>query len=406
MSTKTQQPTPRDGAHATLPGGPAPADVVDARAALERLDRVMSENVGLANEVLRSYEQLNLVFEVTHQIAEITDVAEIERILVGQIGRLIGADQVHVVASDDARRVYHTANGAAHQTEPSGPISETLRQKVAEARAARHTVASETPDGSLVVSPLSRMDSMDVVVAMREQVDRAFSAGDLMLIESMLSFGGKIIANCELHEKLRRMSFDVTRALVSAIDKKDNYTSGHSERVGFLARMIGERLGVSTVDLQWLEWSGILHDVGKIGIREEVLGKPGRLTEEEFAHIKEHPRMGYEILKPIAEFDPVLQGVLRHHENPDGTGYPDGLRGDEIPLFARIIHVADVFDALTSNRSYRAAFGVDQACDIIRKDSGSKLDTQATEAFLAALEQFRQDQPHTFAHMFVQGRGQ
>ncbi len=375
--------------------------------ALSRLDQVMDENVGLANEVLRTYEQLSLVFEVTHEITHITDVAAIERILVGRIGRLIGADEIDVLAGSGERRHYRVESGVATPTAGRCDVSPELLRKIDDVRARRQVAVGGSARGPVIIGPMPRLDDViDIVMAVRTNPESEFNAGDMMLVESMLSFGGKIIANCELHEKLRKMSFEVTRALVSAIDKKDNYTSGHSERVGFLARLTGEQLGLPAADLQWLEWAGILHDVGKIGIREEVLGKRGRLTEEEFAHIKEHPRMGYEILKPIAQFDPVLQGVLHHHENPDGTGYPIGLKGDDIPMFARIIHVSDVFDALSSDRSYRPAFTVEQACEIIVKDAGTKLDAEVAAAFLEALHAFRASQPQEFARLFQQGRGQ
>lgn len=375
--------------------------------ALSRLDQVMDENVGLANEVLRTYEQLSLVFEVTHEITHITDVAAIERILVGRIGRLIGADEIDVLSGSGEHRHYRVEAGVATPTAGRCDVPPELLRKIDDVRARRQTAVGGSARGPVIIGPMPRLDDViDIVMAVRTNPESEFNAGDMMLVESMLSFGGKIIANCELHEKLRKMSFEVTRALVSAIDKKDNYTSGHSERVGFLARLTGEQLGLPAADLQWLEWAGILHDVGKIGIREEVLGKRGRLTEEEFAHIKEHPRMGYEILKPIAQFDPVLQGVLHHHENPDGTGYPIGLKGDDIPMFARIIHVSDVFDALSSDRSYRPAFTVEQACEIIVKDAGTKLDAEVAAAFLEALKAFRAAQPQKFARLFQQGRGQ
>ncbi|RMF83610.1 MAG: HD domain-containing protein, partial [Planctomycetota bacterium] len=124
------------------------------------------------------------------------------------------------------------------------------------------------------------------------------------------------------------------------------------------------------------------------------------LTAEEFDIIKKHPEMGYEILKPIRSFEHILDGVLYHHENPDGSGYPHGLRGDEIPLFARIIHVVDVFDALSSQRSYRDAFTVDRAIRIIREEAGDKLDAEIAEVFLREIANFREEQADAFEAMF------
>jgi HD-GYP domain-containing protein (c-di-GMP phosphodiesterase class II) len=196
----------------------------------------------------------------------------------------------------------------------------------------------------------------------------------------------------------------LTRALVAAIDQKDHYTRGHSERVGMLSRLVGRELGLSRAELQDLEWAGLLHDVGKIGIPEVILSKPGRLSLTEFESIKRHPRIGYEILRPIASFERVLTGVLHHHEQPDGNGYPSGLRGDAVPLIARIIHVADTFDALTSTRSYRRAFQVERACEIMRQDAGSRLDAGVIDVFLRVLEAYRQADPGGFAANFIAQR--
>ena len=190
------------------------------------------------------------------------------------------------------------------------------------------------------------------------------------------------------------------RALVSAIDKKDHYTSGHSERVGFLSQLIGQHMGLEPELLQDLEWGGLLHDVGKIGISDGVLSKPGGLTVKEFDHIKQHVIMSHEIIAPIECMASVRDIVLYHHEVPDGSGYPEGLRGEEIPLPARIVHVADTFDALTTSRSYRKAFPLGKALAIMEADKGTKLDAQIVEHFLAAFGAFRVEQPDNLRRLF------
>jgi HD-GYP domain-containing protein (c-di-GMP phosphodiesterase class II) len=149
-----------------------------------------------------------------------------------------------------------------------------------------------------------------------------------------------------------------------------------------------------------MEWAALLHDVGKIGIPEEILCKPGKLTAEEFEVIKQHPRMGFEILRPIGSLGVILDGVLYHHEYPDGSGYPEGLVGSEIPLVARIIHVADTFDALTSTRSYREAFSLEQAFEIIRQEGGRRTDPTVSDAFFRAFEAYRRDELEDFARRF------
>jgi HD-GYP domain-containing protein (c-di-GMP phosphodiesterase class II) len=354
----------------------------------EQVAQLLDENEGLADEVLRGYEQLNLLFDFTQQIASLTDVHAIEKVLVVRLGKLLAARSVLVVAPNGDTRRYEVSRGELIPQRGASVLDERLARQVEVLRRSRTVSVHSAETARVLLGPLVRLDDQtDMVLAIRPPEAAEFTSGDMLMIESILAFGGQIITNAEIHERLRRMSLESTRALVAAIDKKDHYTSGHSERVGHLARLTGQRLGVPRDELQILEMSGLLHDVGKIGVPEEILCKPGQLTTEEFAVIQKHPVMGYEILKPIASFTAVLDGVLYHHENADGSGYPKGLAGAAIPLFARIIHVADVFDALTSNRSYRAAFSLEQAQQIIAEEAGTKLDPEVAAVFLELLQE-------------------
>ena len=367
---------------------------------LERVGQILSENEGLADEVLRRYEQLNLIFDFTQEIASYTDPNEIERVLLRRIGELLSAHTILVLREESQYLCFDVFNGELVSDGDAAVLMERFGDEIRTLRRTKQVTVQATKTAHVILGPLERLDDrVDVVLGIRDGEAPEFDSGDMLMIESLLSFGGQIISNVEIHERLRRISAESTRALVAAIDKKDHYTSGHSERVGLLSRLVGERLGVSAADLQALEMSGLLHDIGKIGIPEGILCKPGRLTTDEYEIIKNHPRMGYEILQPIASFNPVLEGVLYHHENPDGTGYPDGLAGNDIPLFARIIHVVDVFDALTSTRSYRVAFTIEQACEILRKESGTKLDSAVVDAFLELLPTLRSEWPEQFGQL-------
>lgn len=156
-------------------------------------------------------------------------------------------------------------------------------------------------------------------------------------------------------------------SLARAIEGKDIYTCGHVERVGAYSVEIGRKIGLSEADLQTLRTGGIVHDIGKVGIPDQVLNKPGKLTDEEFAIIKRHPLIGYDILKPMRTFADVLPIVRWHHEKLNGKGYPDGLKGDEIPVIARIAAVADWFDALITDRPYRKAYAPEECLRIMRE---------------------------------------
>ena len=227
-----------------------------------------------------------------------------------------------------------------------------------------------------------------------------FASGDMLLFDSVLAYGGHVLRNLSLVERLKRTSFETVRALVSAIDKKDRYTCGHSERVGILARMTGREMGLAPEDIQELEWAGLLHDIGKIGIPESILNKPGKLTNDEYAVIKKHPQMSYDVLEPIEALAGVMRTVIEHHENFDGTGYPKGLRGEAISLSGRIMHVVDVFDALTSDRAYRGAYDIEKALAILRQDAGTKFDATVVDSFIRVLDQIEELRPAEFQELF------
>lgn len=176
------------------------------------------------------------------------------------------------------------------------------------------------------------------------------------------------------------------RMLAAAIDEKDPYTRGHSDRVAKYAVMIGQQLGLSPEELDKLRISALLHDVGKIGVDDRVLKKPGALTAEEFQIMKQHPSKGANIMRPVAQLKDVLPGIELHHEHIDGKGYPYGLKGEEIPLMARIIAVSDTLDAMTTNRPYQSAREIDDALQVIRKVAGSKFDVKVVEALEAVVQ--------------------
>ncbi len=184
----------------------------------------------------------------------------------------------------------------------------------------------------------------------------------------------------------RELFISSIRAFAAAIDAKDPYTRGHSERVAEISRTIARHLGQSE-ELQQKLWIGaLLHDIGKIGIEDRILRKGGVLTAEEFAMMKTHPTVGAEILGPIEQLREMIPIVRWHHENWNGRGYPDGLRGEEIPLMARIVAVADCFDAVTTNRPYQKAYDKRHAAEIITKLAGSRFDAKIVTAFLRAHE--------------------
>ncbi|MGH9816381.1 MAG: HD domain-containing phosphohydrolase [Candidatus Acidiferrales bacterium] len=190
-------------------------------------------------------------------------------------------------------------------------------------------------------------------------------------------------------EENRELFIGSIRMLAAAIDEKDPYTRGHSGRVAKYSIIIAEELGLEGAEIEKLRVSALLHDVGKIGVDDRVLKKPGSLTEEEFALMKQHPAKGANIMRPVAQLKEMLPGIELHHEHMDGKGYPYGLTRDQIPMMARIIAVADTLDAMTTNRPYQSAKDIQFALDRIRQLSGTKFDPEVVRAFEAAIEHGR-----------------
>ncbi|MFZ0213414.1 MAG: HD domain-containing phosphohydrolase [Candidatus Acidiferrales bacterium] len=184
----------------------------------------------------------------------------------------------------------------------------------------------------------------------------------------------------------RELFMGSIRMLAAAIDEKDPYTRGHSGRVAKYSLIIGKELGLDAEALDKLRISALLHDVGKIGVDDHVLKKPGKLTDEEFELMKQHPVKGANIMRPVAQLKDMLPGIELHHERMDGNGYPYGLTGDQIPLMARIIAVADTFDAITTNRPYQSAMDLDYAMDRINQLGGAKFDLDVVRAIQAAVK--------------------
>ena len=198
----------------------------------------------------------------------------------------------------------------------------------------------------------------------------------------------------DMTEKLQRQHLGTIKALTSAIDARDPYTLGHSVRVGQLAMTIGRRFGLNEKDLSQLEIGGYLHDVGKIGIRDAILLKPASLTPEERAVIQEHPTIGLAILESVELPDIVTQFVASHHERLDGSGYPFGLEGAEVPMVARIAAVSDMYDAVTSDRPYRGPMGPQEALALLRSQSGRLLDMAVVETMAELIDEW-EERRHT-----------
>jgi HD-GYP domain-containing protein (c-di-GMP phosphodiesterase class II) len=275
-----------------------------------------------------------------------------------------------------------------------GPLESLLAIRVAEEDMSGYLIAfnkqaraSASPGGHEVIPGRARGASTSTsAVPARPGV---FRRSDAALVTPLLALMGmQLRAGCRFRE-LKDFVVGLARSLTSAIDAKDKYTYGHSERVARIAVELGREQELQEDELSNVYLAGLLHDIGKIGIRDSVLGKQGPLSPEETQHIQEHVMTGYHILAGLSQLRDVLPGVLHHHERYDGKGYPDGLAGEKIPLLARILAVADSFDAMSTQRPYRAALAEARVEQILRDGAGSQWSPRVIQAYLRCKDRLR-----------------
>ncbi len=236
--------------------------------------------------------------------------------------------------------------------------------------------AKSTSDASIIglMVAFNRIDKPD------------FDSTDVKLFNSVANSCAVFIENGRLVRDLKELFIGSLKALTRSIDAKDPYTRGHSERVAFISKWIAEKAAsqehIEPEQIHKIYLAGLLHDIGKVGIDDVVLRKNGKLTDEELGDIRKHPSIGAGILSGIKQMRDIVPGVLTHHEHIDGRGYPNGLKGEQIPLMGKIISLADSFDAMTSKRTYRDAMSVEEACEEIRKQLGAQFDEKLGALFI------------------------
>ena len=235
----------------------------------------------------------------------------------------------------------------------------------------------------LLAVPLTRNGQTLGLVLGGERLDgQHLDSNDSKLCASLANSLSIFTENLMLLGDAHELFMGTLLALTSAIDAKDSYTHGHSERVALLSRMLAEAAGLGSSVSDRVYLAGLIHDVGKIGVPERVLSKPGRLTDNEFELIKRHPEIGAKIVRGIRQMQDLVPGVLHHHERWDGRGYPRQLAGEEIPIFGRLIGLADAFDAMSSTRTYRSALNHQIVLEEIRKCRGAQFDPELAEVFV------------------------
>ena len=238
---------------------------------------------------------------------------------------------------------------------------------------------------NLIAVPLYIADEFSGVVVCINSA--SFHEHDDEVLVALGDHAGAVLENSQLHGELRGAYVETVEMLADAIQAKDPHLGGHSKEVSNYVRRVAEQLPLESAEREQLIFASLLHDVGKIGISEQILLKPGSLTTEEFTVIKLHPRIGSRLVEQVAALAPLAPLILHHHERFDGTGYPSGLRGEEIPLASRVIGVVDAFSAMTSDRPYRGRLSLEDACQELERCAGTQFDPEVVRLFVAEVRE-------------------
>jgi response regulator RpfG family c-di-GMP phosphodiesterase/pSer/pThr/pTyr-binding forkhead associated (FHA) protein len=356
-------------------------DFSDSLPALRHLYRV--------DEVLREFEDLNRLLE--QFLATLMDVIPASR---GYVF-LTGADN-NATPLLHARRAPAEFGKDTELVISDSILMMTLKQResirahaalIAEIGGHGDNHMSEAIIGSMCAPLIFRDRVLGFVYLDTVNSTRAFSSDDLTLLTAMAAKVATTVENARLYQNLRNLYYSTIETLIRTMQAKDRYTSGHSTRVSRFSLLIADKLGLSSQEKHHLYLGSVLHDIGKIALPDKLLLRPGKLTEEEMELIKKHPQLGVSMIQSLGEMHPIMPLILHHHEALDGSGYPDGIVGDQIPLMSRIVAVADTFDAITSDRPYRKGRSKEEAILELKRVSGIKLDPRIVAAFLQVLQE-------------------
>jgi HD-GYP domain-containing protein (c-di-GMP phosphodiesterase class II) len=365
---------------------------IDARS---RQSWMQAEITQLTREVERAWEEIGVVHKMTRQLHLKRSSGELAGLCLSQLKQLIGADGNLVFLGEDSADGMEPLYASQISSQGRMPLDQKMLQDLLDRFPGRdwsRPLVQNNVENTLLGADqqirnfiVARIGSDTLscgwILLCNLPEGREFGNVEATLLQSIATLLGTHRQNRLLYHELENLLLQFVNLLVSTLDAKDAYTRGHSERVAAIARRLGEELGLPERDLDDIYQSGLLHDIGKIGVNDAILQKDDSLTDEEFDEVKKHPEIGYNILCGLKSLRPLLPGVRSHHEDFAGTGYPDGLAGEGIPLMARILAVADAYDAMRSDRPYRRGRPVATIEEIFRSDKGRQWDPAIIAAY-------------------------
>jgi putative nucleotidyltransferase with HDIG domain len=366
----------------------------------------------LYEQTHRRTEELTALYDVALATGSVLDSNTLLNRLKSNIEHFLDPDGFGIYLYDEDSNTFVIATISSNQgsiqeaenksypLQPGGLISEVMLQhkplRINDLSEGDHKNVLQTfnlPVKSWLGIPLISGDRLLGALSVQSSKPHAFSNEDQRFLESIAGQVSIALDNAHLYEELEDAFLQTVIALANAVDVRDAYTHDHSQRIAVFAQETGKLLGLDEKALENLRWGALLHDIGKIGVPDDILLKPGELTYEEYETIKRHPSLGAAIVAPVKKLEPVAPIIRAHQEHFDGSGYPDQLAGDQIPIAARILSVVDSYVAMTDNRVYRKAIGHTRAIQELQNTAGSQYDPVVVDAFLKVIEQ----QPELFS---------
>jgi putative nucleotidyltransferase with HDIG domain len=356
------------------------------------------------DEDSRSYRALKMLYESDRAFRDIEDLKQLMENLLDLIMDHIPASRgyVFLLQRDTGNLVPYVRRPVEEPSDDAElVVSQTILQTAVRQKSSiisndalvderfihSKSVANLEVRSAMCTPLINRGKVLGIVYVDSTSETGLFSREDLSLFSAVALKAGIAIDNARLYDDLRGLFYNTVETLVRTIQAKDQYTSGHSTRVSRYALLIAEKLGLSTKERHQLYLAAMLHDIGKIGVPDELLHRPGRLSDDEMDRVRNHVQLGASMIEMLGEMHPIVPLIRHHHESWDGSGYPDGMKGEEIPLISRIISVADMYDAMTSDRPYRKRRTHQEAVAEILGTTGTKLDPRVAEAFLQVLKE-------------------
>lgn len=366
---------------------------------LESFLKYETEIEDLSSEIVRVYEELSLLYSFSSKLGSEMDVDTICRRVLEETDRFLSIRNALLMLLDAKSGELQTRHTTGRDADAAldfktdctagffGHVLLTGQPATVCDIRSDDSIALPYPAKSILCVPLITDDRpVGLLLACDKLSGEEFWSRELKLMGLFASEVAASIRKAQLYEEIREMFINTVEALSSAIDAKDPYTYGHSRRVASLSVTICEEIGMSKNKTRLVELAALLHDIGKIGTPESILHKPGALKPEEFEKIKEHPSKGADILSNIGEFSDIIKWIRHHHEWYDGKGYPDRISAEQIPLEARIITVADSYDAMTSDRPYRKGMPPQEVLKIMEEFTSIQFDPEILRAFRKLME--------------------